>query len=65
MSDTAETQSLGTVNKEKCKVIFLGISLGLQQFVFASKKDWLNKCSICDALGDLVPMVQSRNVPYL
>ena len=42
MSDTVETQSLNTVSEEKCKVIFQGISLGLQQFVFAIKKDWLN-----------------------
>ena len=38
----------------------MGISLGLQQFVFAIKKDWLNKCSICDALRDLVPLVQFK-----
>ena len=48
MSDTVETQSLDTVSEEKCKVIFQEISLDLHQFVFAIKKDWLNKCSISD-----------------
>ena len=48
MSDTVETQYLDTASEEKCKVIFQGILLGLQQFAFAVKKDWLNKCSIYD-----------------
>ena len=48
MNDTVETQSLDTVSEEKCKVIFQEISLDLHQFVFAIKKDWLNKCSISD-----------------
>ena len=50
-SDTVETQSLDTVSEEKYKVIFQGISLGLQQFVFgAIKRDLVNKCSIYDTL---------------
>ena len=41
MSYTVETQSLDTVSEEKCEVIFQGISLGLQQFVFTIKKTGL------------------------
>ena len=70
MSDTVETQSLNTVSEEKCKVIFQGISLGLQRFVFAIKKDWLNIWLVfmvlttvklrCDALCNLVQFAQFK-----
>ena len=41
MSYTVKTQSLDTLSEEKGKVIFQGISLGLQQFVFTIKKTGL------------------------